>query len=191
LNFNSTPSFSGLAPVMSKLMMGRQVDLTFTVPQWVMVSGYHQVTDNLALMANLGWQNWKQFGSVDLALQVDPLRTENLTTNLNMDNTWHGALGMQYRIGKPWLLSVGFAYDSSPMSETNRSPSLPLDRTWRGAAGIQYDWSQNLTLGFAYEYINLGSADLNKTGSLFVGDLVGDYSPNMVNVVNLNLIYKF
>ena len=39
-----------------------------------------------------------------------------------MDNTWHGALGMQYRLGKPWLLSLGFAYDSSPMNE-NRSPS--------------------------------------------------------------------
>ena len=108
-----------------------------------------------------------------------------------MDNTWHGALGMQYRIGKPWLLSLGFAYDSSPMSETNRSPSLPLDRTWRGAAGIQYDWSQNLTLGFAYEYINLGSANINQQGGPFIGTLIGDYSPNMVNVVNLNVIYRF
>jgi long-chain fatty acid transport protein len=108
-----------------------------------------------------------------------------------MDDTWHGALGVQYRITKPWLLSLGFAYDSSPMSEANRSPALPLDRTWRGAAGVQYDWSENLTLGFAYEYINGGSANINKTGGLLVGDLVGDYSPNMINVVNLNLIYKF
>jgi long-chain fatty acid transport protein len=191
LSFNSTPSFSGLGPVLSKLLIGRPLDMTFTVPQWVMVSGYHQATDNLALMANFGWQNWKQFGGVDLALQVNPLRAENLTANLNMDNTWHGALGMQYRIGKPWLLSLGFAYDSSPMSETNRSPSLPLDRTWRGAAGIQYDWSQNLTLGFAYEYINLGAANINQQGGLFIGTLVGDYSTNMVNVVNLNVIYKF
>jgi long-chain fatty acid transport protein len=77
------------------------------------------------------------------------------------------------------------------MNVANRSPSMPLDRNWRLAAGIQYDWSQNLTLGFAYEYINLGPADINKQGDPFIGTLVGDYSTNMVNVVNLNVIYKF
>jgi long-chain fatty acid transport protein len=191
LNFNSTPSFSGLEPVLGKLLIGRPLDLTLTVPQWIMVSGYQQVTENLAVMANFGWQNWKQFGSVDIGLQLDPLRPDSLTANLNLDNTWHGALGMQYRIGKPWLLSLGFAYDSSPMNETNRSPSLPFDRTWRGAAGIQYDWNRNLTLGFAYEYINAGSGNINKQGGPFIGMLVGDYSPYMINVVNLNVIYKF
>jgi len=191
LNFNSTASFSGLGPVLSNLLPGRPLDLTFTVPQWVMMSGYYQVTDNLAVMANFGWQNWKQFASVDTTLQLDPIKPESLTTSLTMENTWHGALGMQYRLAKPWLLSLGFAYDSSPMTEPNRSPALPLDRTWRGAVGVQYDWSQNVTLGFGYEYINLGSASINKQGGPILGTLVGDYSPNMINVVNLNLIYKF
>ena len=116
LDFNDTPSFSGLGPVWDKLLTGRQLGLSFTVPQWVMLSGYHQVTEQLAVMANVGWQNWKQFGSVDVALQLDRLGTQNFTANLNMDDTWHGALGVQYRIAKPWLLSLGFAYDSSPMS---------------------------------------------------------------------------
>ena len=191
LDFKDTPSFSGLGLVWDKLLTGRPLGLSFTVPQWVMLSGYHQVTEQLAVMANVGWQNWSQFGSADVSLQLDRLGTQNFTANLNMDDTWHGALGVQYRITKPWLLSLGFAYDSSPMSEANRSPALPLDRTWRGAAGVQYDWSENLTLGFAYEYINGGSANINKTGGFLVGDLVGDYSPNMLNVVNLNLIYKF
>jgi long-chain fatty acid transport protein len=193
LNFNDTPSFSGLGPVLNMLFPGRPLNLAFTIPQWLMVSGYQQITDDLAIMANFGWQDWSQFGNVDVSLAVRDINIapENLTTNLNMKNTWHGALGMQYRIAKPWLLSLGFAYDSSPMTEANRSPSLPLDRTWRAAAGIQYDWSKNLTLGFAYEYINAGSANISKTGGLLVGGLVGNYSPNMMNVVNLNLIYKF
>jgi long-chain fatty acid transport protein len=191
LNFNDTPSFSGLGPVMSALFPGRRLGLTYTIPQWLMVSGYQQVTDDLAIMANFGWQDWSQFGSVDVSLQEDLARPGAFTTNLNMKNTYHAALGAQYRIAKPWLISLGFAYDSSPMSEENRSPSLPLDRNWRGAAGIQYEWSKNLTLGFAYEYINLGSANINKQGGLFLGTLEGDYSPNMINVVNLNLIYKF
>jgi long-chain fatty acid transport protein len=190
LHFNSTPSFSGLGVIWDRLLTGRQLDLGFTIPQWLMVRGYYQMTSELALMANFGWQNWSQFGSVDIALQTHP-GSPSLTENLEMRDTWHAAFGIQYRLAKPWLLSVGLAYDSSPMSTVDRSPSLPLDQTWRVATGIQYDWNQNLTLGFAYEYMNLGSANLSKTGSLIVGDLVGDYSPNMVNVINLNVIYKF
>jgi len=191
LHFKDTPSFSNLGLVWDKLLTGRQLEMNYTIPQWIMVSGYHQITNDLAIMANFGWQNWSQFGNVDLALQFDRVGNQSSTVNLNMKDTWHGALGMQYRIAKLWLLSLGFAYDSSPMSTADRSPSMPLDQTWRAATGIQYDWNQNLTLGLAYEYINAGSASINKTGGLLVGDLVGDYSPNMINVVNVNLIYKF
>jgi hypothetical protein len=45
-------------------------------------------------------------------------------------------------------------------------------------------------LGLAYVFIDLGSANINKQGFLR-GNLVGDYSPNNVNVINLNLIYRF
>jgi long-chain fatty acid transport protein len=114
-----------------------------------------------------------------------------LTANLKMKDTWHGAIGAQYRIAKPWLLSVGFAYDSSPFSTADRSPTMPFDRTLRYAAGIQYDYSPNLTLGLAYEFIDFGSAKIDKTGGPFVGSLVGEYDSYNANIVNLNLIYKF
>ena len=77
-----------------------------------------------------------------------------------------------------------------PVNESNRSPDMPFDRNFRYAAGVQYDWSKNLTLGLAYEFIDLGSASINKEGFLR-GNLVGDYSTNNVNVVNVNLIYRF
>jgi long-chain fatty acid transport protein len=60
-----------------------------------------------------------------------------------------------------------------------------------GAAPPASEWSPNLTLGLAYEYINLGSANINKEDGPLFGTLVGDYGSNMINVVNLNLIYKF
>ncbi len=191
LRFKDTPSFSNLGPVFDRLLIGRQMEMKYTVPQWVMVSGYYQVTEQFALMANFGWQDWSQFGNVDLSLQVRPGWEANLATNMHYRDTWHGALGVQYRIAQPWLLSLGFAYDSSPVDTANRSPALPMDRTWRCAAGVQYAWSQNLTLGLAYEYINLGSAEINKQGDPVIGTLAGDYNPNMINVVNLNVIYKF
>jgi len=92
-------------------------------------------------------------GLLDRLLEYHPTveRLRSIDTDFQyLKDTWHGALGMQYRIAKPWLLS----------------------------------------LGLAYEYINAGSSSINKKAGLLVGDLVGDYSPNMINVVNVNLIYK-
>lgn len=191
LNFHDTPSFSGLGVVGEEILVGRGLSMDYTVPQWVMLSGYQQVTDKFAIMANFGWQNWSQFGKVDLGLSVDPVTQITTTSDLNMQDTFHGAVGMQYRIAPLWLLSVGFAYDSSPFSEENRTPALPLDRNLRYSGGVQYDWSKNLTIGFAYEYIDAGSADIDKSGGAYLGSLQGDYSPNNINVVNLNLIYRF
>jgi long-chain fatty acid transport protein len=191
LEFTSVPSFEDLGPIGQKVLTGRDLSMTYTVPQWIMLSGYQQVTDKLALMANFGWQDWSQFGKVDLALSIDPA-TGGLTANMNMQDTWHAAIGAQYRIAPPWLLSVGFAYDSSPYTEENRSPALPLDENFRYAAGVQYDWSKKLTLGLAYEFIYAGSGSLNRTNSPnYLGTLQGDYSPYNINVVNLNLIYRF
>lgn len=196
LSFNDAPSFDGLGPILGRLLarrgvIGRNLEMSFTVPQWVMVSGYQQVTDRLALMANFGWQNWSRFGDVDIALQVESGAQRDVTANLRMKDTWHGAIGAQYRIARPWLLSVGFAYDSSPFSTANRTPSMPLDRTLRYAAGIQYDCSQRLTVGLAYEFMDFGSAKIDKAGGPFVGSLVGDYDSYNANIVNLNVIYKF
>lgn len=195
VSFNEVPELKGVGPILGGLlsrlgMNGRSVGMDFTIPQWIMVSGYQQITEKLAIMGNFGWQDWSQFGNVDISLSVNPETTRSFNNNLGFKDTWHAAIGAQYRVSEPWLLSAGFAYDSSPSDASNRSPDLPFDRNFRYAAGVQYGWSKNLTLGLAYEFIDLGSASINKEGFLR-GNLVGDYGTNHANVVNVNLIYRF
>ena len=195
VSFNEVPELKGVGPILGGLlsrlgMNGRSVGMDFTIPQWIMASAYQQITDKFAIMGNFGWQDWSQFGNVDISLSVNPETTRSFNNNLEFKDTWHAAIGAQYRVCERWLLSAGFAYDSSPSDASNRSPDLPFDRNFRYAAGVQYDWSKNLTLGLAYEFIDLGSANIQKEGFLR-GNLVGDYSTNNVNVVNLNLIYRF
>jgi long-chain fatty acid transport protein len=182
------PVLGGLLSILG--LDGTSVGMEFTIPQWIMVSGYQQITDKLAIMGNFGWQDWSQFGNVDISLSVNPDTPRRFNNQLGFKDTWHAAIGAQYRVSEAWLLSAGFAYDSSPCDESNRSPDMPFDRNFRYSAGVQYDWSKNLTLGLAYVFIDLGSASINKQGFLR-GNLVGDYSPNNVNVINLNLIYRF
>ncbi len=82
VSFSDAPELKGVGPilggVLSRLgMNGRNVGMDFTIPQWIMVSGYQQITDKLAIMGNFGWQDWSQFGNVDISLSVNPETTRS------------------------------------------------------------------------------------------------------------------
>jgi long-chain fatty acid transport protein len=140
-------------------------------------------------MGNIGWQDWSEFGKKDLTLRSTTSTT--LTQDLDFDDTWHFALGAQYRFAERWLWSVGAAYDTSPTDEDNRTPSLPLDRQIRIGTGIQYDWNKNITVGVAYEYLDAGDAKIDQQGGPLQGPLKGEYDTNAINFFAVNLIWKF
>jgi long-chain fatty acid transport protein len=141
-------------------LVGSKVDIDMTLPQAVMLSAYHQLTDRWAVTGNIGWQDWSEFGKQDLTLRATNATT--FTQHLDYDDTWHVALGGQYRFAERWLWSVGAAYDTSPTDEDTRTPDLPLDRQIRIGTGIQYDWKEDMTLGIAYEYLDAGEAKIDQ-----------------------------
>jgi long-chain fatty acid transport protein len=150
---------TNVGPGLSRLL-DREVQIDQTAPHTVMLSGYHALTDRWAVMGNFGWQNWEQFGNVDVTVSSDTTSRSG-TADAHFHDTWHGAIGTQYRIGAPWLLSMGFAYDSSPVSRFHRTPSMPLDEAFRFGTGLQYDWSEEITVGAAYEFLQAGDAEIS------------------------------
>ena len=164
LDFKDRPSTKNLGPVMQFLqnnrgLFTRRIDLGLTVPQAVMVSGYHQLNDRMAVMGNLVWQDWSEFGKPDLS--VADTNVSNETVNLNYDDTWGFALGAQYAFADGWLWSFGGGYDSSPVWEDERSPVLPMDEQFRIGTGLQYSFNDNITVGAAYEYMNGGDNNID------------------------------
>jgi long-chain fatty acid transport protein len=171
-------------------LAGAKVKLDMELPQAVMASAYHEFTDKLAIMGNVGWQNWSSFGNIDVSIDSDT--STSVTQDLGYDDTWHFAFGVQYQIAEPWLVSTGFAYDTSPAdSGKKRTPALPLDRQLRVGAGVQYELNQDVTLGAAYEYLDLGDANIDQTGGNLRGDLKGDYKKNRIHFIGLNVVWKF
>ena len=194
LTFDDVVSTDGLGPALSTILrarglLGSKVDLTYTIPQQVMASVYQQITDRFALMANLGWQNWAQFGKINVSIASST--PTSLTVDANLKDTWHAAIGAQYRLAPAWLLSLGFAYDSSAVGDADRIPALAVDRQLRYAIGIQYDWNRDITLGIAYEFTDLGNAPINTRRGPLAGRLTGDYPTNNIQFVATNLIWKF
>jgi long-chain fatty acid transport protein len=167
-----------------------KLKLDMELPQAVMASVYHAVTDRLAIMGNVGWQDWSSFGNIDIALDSDTSRSA--TQDLGYQDTYHFALGFQYRPTAPLLLSIGGAYDTSPTdSSKKRTPAMPLDRQIRAGVGLQYELNPNVTLGVAYGYADLGDGRINQQGGNLRGDLKGEYEKNHIQGVGFNLVWKF
>ena len=190
LDFQATPSFSNLGgfaagkPIFAN---PSQLDLGMTVPQSVMLSGYHELNAKWALMANVGWQDWSQFGKVDVG--VDSPNPSSLTANLNYQDTWHGAIGAQLRASEKWLLSGGVAYDSSAVSDANRTLSLPMGQAYRIGLGAQWQVSEKVNLGAAYEFMWAGDMPVTQN-SAYRGNVSGGFNDTWFSFFTLNLSWR-
>jgi len=199
LDFAPQARFSGTGPLLTALLNARGLDgatvnLGITVPQQVMGSVFHTVNERLMLLGNIGWQQWSKFGYVEVGL-ADTRNPTGLTTALNFKDTWHVALGAQYRVSEPWRLNFGIAYDSAFQSG-DVSPILPTNQGWRFGAGAQSQVDKTFGWGLAAEYIYGGTGNVNKQALLPAalggrGNLVGSYDNIGIFYLSANFNWKF
>jgi long-chain fatty acid transport protein len=193
LSFASTPTFSGLGPGLNAAIHARNLDSTsinlgMTVPQTVMLSFFQAVNEQWAVMADVGWQNWAAFGTVDV--QVTSANPQSLTTNIGYTNTWHGALGGQVQLSKPWQLDFGIAYDSTMTTASNRSLSLAVGDAWRFGLGTRWAVNSNWTLGLAYEFLWGGSPTVDVNRGPLAGHVAGSYANSWFQFLAFNATWK-
>ena len=193
LDFSAAPTFEGLGPLLGAALAGRglttnPLDTTITVPQMVMFSVYHELNPQWAIMGNIGWQQWSHFGFVDV--QITSNDPKSLTTNLEYNDTWHVALGAQYRPTQVWTFSGGVAYDSSAVDDNKRTVVLAMGETWRFGLGAQYAFTPNLTLGVAYDLIWMVNKTTDQNRGI-AGHVAGDYDNGSISVFALNLSWKY
>jgi long-chain fatty acid transport protein len=194
LDFSAVPEFSGVGPALDALLRARglttnNLDVSMTVPQMVMFSAYHEMNSQWAVMGNVGWQNWSRFGNVDIGIASN--NPTSLTLEKDYNDTWHVALGAQYRPTQAWTLSCGVAHDSSAVDDDKRTVTLPMGEAWRFALGAQYALSPAMTLGFAYEFLWGGDMSVDQNRGPLSGRVKGEYSNTSMNFFALNLNWKY
>ncbi|MFZ0611635.1 MAG: outer membrane protein transport protein [Desulfobacterales bacterium] len=184
LDFNAQSQFSNISPGLAALLNGRgllnsSIEVGIKVPQQAMASVFAQVNERWAVLGSLGWQQWSKFGQVQLGID-DATNPRSTTADLDFKDTWHVALGAQYKLSDPWLLNFGIAYDSDCQDGSQVSPLLPVNSAWRFGVGAQHQVSETFFWGVATEYMYGGTLDTNLQGALPVaaggrGSLVGSY----------------
>ena len=175
--------FDGDLKTSGGLLGGIQVDSTLEIelPQFVEVGLYHEVNDQVALLATVDWEDWSELGEV-------PLSAGNVSGGIptKWKDTYKLAGGVHFRPSSPWLLMAGFAYDSSPVDAKDRQAWISFDRQLRYAVGTQYQWSERFSLGGNFEFVDLGKGKINNKQTL-----KGDYKCNEIFFLGLNANWKF
>jgi long-chain fatty acid transport protein len=194
LEFKDDPNFSNLGPGMEAILranglLDAKIKIEFTMPQALMFSAYHDINERWAIMGNLGWQDWSEFGKVGVAVASED--TSNLTIDRNYKDTWHVAFGAQYRVADPWLLTAGVAYDSSMVDDKDRTPDLPLGEAWRFGLGARYDWSKSFAFGVGYTLLWSGDLDMDVNRGPLAGKVSGTYDDTSMSFINFYLNWKF
>lgn len=163
-----------------------QYDLPLTAqvyaPQQIMLSLVHDINKQWSVMGDLGWQDWSRFGAPQVTVVGQPLDKTS-----RMKDTWHTALGVQYRPTDVWRLNAGVAFDSTPYQDQgNVAMTIPTGDEWRFATGAQYQLTQASNIGFAVEYLHMQSS---KTQTPEI--LKGSYDHPYLWFASVNYSYHF
>ena len=186
LKYTSETEYNfALAPVLDFPLLGQQVTLPIAAlvntPQQLMFSVYHQLNPQLALMGNLGWQDWSAYGDSQVVIAGQPQASSG-----RLQDTWHGAIGMQYQLIPSWQLHSGIAYDSSLyQSQDNMSLTMPSGASWRFGAGAQYQLSAQSSIGADMEYLR------QQGGAVDMPLLAGSYDQGDLLLFSVSYNYRF
>ena len=177
------PDFSGLPPAITGPLR-QKIKLDLTVPQMVLGGFYHELRPDLAVMGDLAWIDFSEFGTVDLS--VGPVST---TVDSHYDDIWAGSLGVRHVISERWAASLGYAYVSSGVDDHSRTLALPWDDFHIAGAGVEYQLRPSLRLFTSLSYVQSGDGKVDQTATPLSGRLVGEFTQRRTFLLNVALVW--
>jgi len=144
-------------------------------------------------LAGFSYTRWSAIQSVPLmttgASAFGPAGSTLDTFNYQFSDSYHVALGINYKIIQDLILKFGTAYDKTPIDDQYRTVSLPdSSYTWL-TIGAKYMLSKQTTFDIGYAHLFYGASTINQTAP-FQGTVAGSYS-NSADILGAQLSYIF
>jgi long-chain fatty acid transport protein len=155
-------------------LQGRPVSTALKMPQSVTLSSYHLVSPSVALLVDVGWQEWSAFDRT--VIDIEALDGIQVEIPRNFKDTWTLALGAHLQADEKWLLMGGTSYTSAAVEDMDRTPDMPVDEQWRVSVGAEYKAGTKWRIGATYTFLDLGANAVDVTQLTPMSRVVGDYN---------------
>lgn len=170
---------------------GKKGDLTLTLPDYLELSGFHQLTDKFAVHYSYKYTHWSRLTKLHASFEDGKKAFDK---ELQYSNNSRVALGASYNLDEKLTLRAGIAYDQAA-SRHQRSAAIPdTDRTWY-SLGATYKFTPNLSVDLGYAYLKgkkVHFKEVNTTGKIVILNTTANYTSQAhANLYGLNLNYSF
>lgn len=173
---------------------GKTGDLTLALPDYLELSGFHQLTDKLAVHYSYKYTHWSRLTKLNASFKDGKKAFDK---ELQYSNNSRVALGASYNLDEKLTLRAGIAYDQAA-SRHQRSAAIPdTDRTWY-SLGASYKFTPNLSVDLGYAYLKGKKVHFKevkeigaKGGTLTINTTANYTSQAHANLYGLNLNYSF
>lgn len=172
---------------------GKKGDLTLTLPDYLELSGFHQLTDKLAVHYSYKYTHWSRLTKLHASFEDGKKAFEK---ELQYSNNSRVALGASYDLYEKLTLRAGIAYDQAA-SRHQRSAAIPdTDRTWY-SLGATYKFTPNLSVDLGYAYLKGKKVHfkevktIGEQRALTLNTTANYTSQAHANLYGLNLNYSF
>ncbi|BCB66144.1 long-chain fatty acid transport protein [Haemophilus influenzae 3655] len=170
---------------------GKKGDLTLTLPDYLELSGFHQLTDKLAVHYSYKYTHWSRLTRLYASSENGKKAFDK---ELQYSNNSRIALGASYNLYEKLTLRAGIAYDQAA-SRHHRSAAIPdTDRTWY-SLGATYKFTPNLSVDLGYAYLKgkkVHFKEVATIGKNVTLNTTANYTSQAhANLYGLNLNYSF
>lgn len=169
---------------------GKKGNLTFTLPDYLELSGFHQLTDKLAVHYSYKYTHWSRLTKLHASYENGKKAFDK---ELQYSNNSRVALGASYNLYEKLTLRAGIAYDQAA-SRHHRSAAIPdTDRTWY-SLGASYKFTPNLSVDLGYAYLKGKKVHFKEVQQAVGGHIIttANYTSQAhANLYGLNLNYSF
>lgn len=170
---------------------GKKGDLTLTLPDYLELSGFHQLTDKLAVHYSYKYTHWSRLTKLYASYENGKKAFDK---ELQYSNNSRIALGASYNLDEKLTLRAGIAYDQAA-SRHHRSAAIPdTDRTWY-SLGATYKFTPNLSVDLGYAYLKGKKVHFKEVATIsekVILNATANYTSQAhANLYGLNLNYSF
>jgi long-chain fatty acid transport protein len=173
--------FSYSGDVSSDLLGEVGVETDLTMAAIVRIGLGHDFNETWSAYATWGWDGWSEMDDILISTN-----SGGAVLPRNWDDTYHYAVGADYRLDQRWTLRAGVAYDTDPTDEKDRTADMPIDEQIRYAVGADYVRDSGMRISGSLVYADYGDAKIVSDRAPPVFGFEGEYETNEIWFANIS-----